>query len=338
MERTLSQGRWLWLDALKGLGIIAVVAGHVIDRDAARTIYLWHMPLFFFLAGVVFKPDADWRRFARDKAARLLVPYAVFLLLLSGPDLMAAAASGSQRDWMTFAVSRVAGGKTLYGWLAVFWFVTCLFLSQQVVNALVTRCRPAVVTACMLLFLALAFANQAWLPRAWLPWAGNVVLFAAPVLYLGHRLRPHLASQLLWLAVPLALAGLVLVGQHLISDLDLKNTRYGTPVVSLAFGLCVVLSLVALCRVLLQRGAVAKGLAFLGEASLLIMFTHMAIQQTLNERLGLHDVSLRIVVALAVPTLLYALLVRFDGPRRYLLGLAELRAPMLRSPLPLGEG
>ncbi|RQP26559.1 acyltransferase family protein [Piscinibacter terrae] len=335
MERTLSGGRWLWLDALKGVGIIAVVAGHVIDRDAARTLYLWHMPLFFFLAGLVFKPDTDWRRFARDKAARLLVPYAVFLLLLSGPDLMAAVASASPRDWMAFAVSRVAGGKTLYGWLAVFWFVTCLFLSQQVVNALVTRCRPAVVVAWMLAMLALAFTNAMWLPRAWLPWAANVVLFAAPVLYLGHRLRPHLASHAIWWSLPLALVGLVLVDQHLIGDLDLKNTRYGTPLATLVFGLCVVLGLVAVCRTFLQRGVFAQGLAVLGEASLFIMFTHMAIQQTLNERLGVHDVVLRIAIAIALPTLLVPLLSRHDLSRRLLLGLPVRRAPPAPAPATL---
>jgi fucose 4-O-acetylase-like acetyltransferase len=260
----------------------------------------------------------------------------VFLLVLSGPDLMAAAASASARDWVNFAVSRVVGGKTLYGWLAVFWFVTCLFLSQQLVNALVTRCRPSVAAAWMLAFLALAFANQAWLPRAWLPWAGNVVWFAAPVLYLGHRLRPHIGSHALWLAVPIALVGLVLVGRHLIGDLDLKNTRYGTPVASLAFGLCVVLGLIVVGRTLLQSGVIAKGLAFLGEASMLIMFMHMAIQQTLTEQLGMHEVSLRIVVALLLPALLYPVLARFDGTRRYLLGLAGWRQASTGSALVAG--
>jgi len=316
-----ASGRWLWLDALKGIGIIAVVIGHVIDRDAARMVFLWHMPLFFFVAGLVIKPDANGRRFAREKAARLLVPYAVFLVLLSGPDAVAVLSSGHVRDAMTFIASRLAGGKTLYGWLAAFWFVTCLYLTQLVVNACVLRWRPRTVSVLMVAMLVLAYANQLLLPRAWLPWGANVVLFAAPLVYLGVRCRPVLDGRAWWLALPLAIAGLALVFMHVIEAPDMKYSRYGTPVLALVLGMAVVMSLVVLARRWLDGGVVAVALAKLGEVSLLIMFLHMAVQQTLDERLGVHDVSLRIVIALVVPTLLYAVLARFDVSRRFLLGL-----------------
>ena len=38
--------RLQWLDVMKGLGIIAVVAGHVADT---RFVYVFHMPLFFII-------------------------------------------------------------------------------------------------------------------------------------------------------------------------------------------------------------------------------------------------------------------------------------------------
>jgi len=78
-----------WLDAVKGLGIVAVVWGHVIVDPALRGwVYLWHMPLFFFLAGYVFKPATDLRRSVRERSLRLLVPYALFGMLLSTQDLL----------------------------------------------------------------------------------------------------------------------------------------------------------------------------------------------------------------------------------------------------------
>ena len=333
-----ARGRWLWLDALKGIGIVAVVIGHVIDRDAARLVFLWHMPLFFFIAGLVFKPDADGRRFARDKAARLLVPYAVFLVLLSGPDVAAMVSSGSMRDAMVFVASRLAGGKTLYGWLAAFWFVTCLYLTQWVVNACVVRWRPRTVSVVMVAMLALAYANQVLLPRAWLPWGANVVLCAAPVVYLGMRCRPILDARAWWFALPLGVAGLVLVFMHLIEAPDMKYSRYGTPVLALLLGMAVVMSLVMVARRWLDAGVVATALAKLGEASLLIMFLHMAIQQTLDERLGVHDASLRIVIALVVPTVLYAVLVRYGWSRRFLLGLPAGARQRAEALAPVGVG
>jgi len=330
--------RWLWLDALKGIGIIAVVIGHVIDRDAARMVFLWHMPLFFFIAGLVFKPDADGRRFARDKAARLLLPYAVFLVLLSGPDVMAVLSSGTTRDALAFAASRVAGGKTLYGWLAAFWFVTCLYLTQLVVNACVVRWRARTVSMLMAGMLVLAYANQLLLPRAWLPWGANVVLFAAPIVYLGMRLRSQLDGRAWWLALPIAAAGLVLAFAHLVEAPDMKYSRYGTPVLALVLGMAVVMALVVFARRWLASGLVAVGLARLGEASLLVMFLHMAIQQTLDQRAGVHDVSLRIVIALLLPTILHAVLVRFGWSRRFLLGLPVRGGSSAAMPLAIGPG
>ena len=56
-----------WLDALKGVAIILVVIGHIIDGNLAKGtltsmwvryiyngIYLFHMPLFFTLSGMAY--------------------------------------------------------------------------------------------------------------------------------------------------------------------------------------------------------------------------------------------------------------------------------------------
>jgi len=323
--------RWLWLDALKGIGILAVVAGHVLGRDPARALYLWHMPLFFITAGLVFKAGADEGRYAREKAARLLVPYAVFMVLLSGPDLMVAIRSAAAHDWLIFLASRIAGGKSVYGWLAPFWFVTCMFLAQLVLNACMNRFAPRTTDGIMAGMLVLAFVNQVLLPRAWLPWAANVVLCAAPLIHVGVRLRPHLQSRFAWVAWPVALTGLVLVWAHRIDAPDMKFARYGAPVLALACGVAVVVVLISLARRWLNSGVGAAVLARLGEASLLIMFLHMAIQQTLDDRLGIQDPLLRIAAGVGIPAMLYTVLVQRAVARRWLLGLpAPAQAPRAR--------
>ena len=41
-----------WIDALKGIGIILVVIGHVsLGNNLVKWIYSFHMPLFFALSG-----------------------------------------------------------------------------------------------------------------------------------------------------------------------------------------------------------------------------------------------------------------------------------------------
>lgn len=73
--------RSLQIDAMKGLGILLVVLGHVVQWNTARfddnivfrMIYSFHMPLFMFLSGYVVKP-AD-PALIRKNILRLVVPF-----------------------------------------------------------------------------------------------------------------------------------------------------------------------------------------------------------------------------------------------------------------------
>lgn len=43
-----------WIDTAKGIGLILVILGHLKIDYLSAWIYTFHMPLFFFLSGVVF--------------------------------------------------------------------------------------------------------------------------------------------------------------------------------------------------------------------------------------------------------------------------------------------
>ena len=61
------QERMIWLDNLKAYGIILVIIGHSIVITAAndstgmlmKLIYSFHMPLFFFISGYLFRPNQE---------------------------------------------------------------------------------------------------------------------------------------------------------------------------------------------------------------------------------------------------------------------------------------
>jgi len=92
--------RIAWVDGFKGLAILLVVVGHVLGgldhghlpahtAAAWRAVYAWiyafHMPAFFFAAGLF--AEASLRRglraFTADKLATLLYPYVVWTLILT---------------------------------------------------------------------------------------------------------------------------------------------------------------------------------------------------------------------------------------------------------------
>lgn len=79
LDNNLKTNRSCSADILKGIGIILVVMGHVThDMPLKNWIYAFHMPLFFLLSGIFFKPTFDnWKKSSK----RLLMPYIVFAIL-----------------------------------------------------------------------------------------------------------------------------------------------------------------------------------------------------------------------------------------------------------------
>ncbi len=91
--------RLLHIDVAKGLGMLLVVYGHLVQAASpgetawyATTrdvIYTFHMPFFLYLSGYVFfltgahrRIGAAWRSLVASRADRLLVPFAFFGIVI----------------------------------------------------------------------------------------------------------------------------------------------------------------------------------------------------------------------------------------------------------------
>lgn len=64
-----------WIDMAKGYGIIFVLIGHCDMPIVTDYIYAFHIPLFFFLSGYVFKRKSDLYPFLLNKIKRMVIPY-----------------------------------------------------------------------------------------------------------------------------------------------------------------------------------------------------------------------------------------------------------------------
>lgn len=75
--------RYRHINILKGLGIIAVVLGHV-GAPFIRIIYMYHMALFFFISGYLYKESCEKNLFKYifKKFKSLYVPFISFELIL----------------------------------------------------------------------------------------------------------------------------------------------------------------------------------------------------------------------------------------------------------------
>lgn len=86
IQQNFRSSRIEWIDAARAAGIFLVILGHIQVKtygffSPGNFISAFHMPLFFFLAGLTHKSAGIKAAFAKG-ARSLLLPYAVFYLLL----------------------------------------------------------------------------------------------------------------------------------------------------------------------------------------------------------------------------------------------------------------
>ncbi|WP_301091329.1 acyltransferase family protein [Sphingomonas sp.] len=302
-----------WLDTARGIGIVAVVVGHFTSDPAVRAaMFHFHMPLFFMLSGIVFGTPAP-ARLIRRRAATLLLPYAAWLLVIALSDAAIAAIAGHQAylpwDHPPAALARLLlGGTFLVAPFGIFWFVTCLFVTQ-IVAALVLRLPARWLPATTAAALATALLMPA-LPNPWGIISVPLALFFFLAGILHHRHADRLGGPLTLAAIALALLA------PLSRPLDLKVADAGTPLFSIlaALGLCHLILLAA--RRLPRSPAIER----LGRASLVIMYVHLTLHYALRDVLS---APLLVPLALGLGVALWMLLDRFDATRWLMLGKAR---------------
>ena len=117
-----------YIDVAKGIGIILVIAGHLFPygENISSTIFSFHMPLFFFLAGMVYKEKCVTNKeFIEKKTKRLIIPYLKFLSL----GLIITLIIKPWRDELSFRRVLIdmylAAPNSLH--VGQIWFLVCLF-------------------------------------------------------------------------------------------------------------------------------------------------------------------------------------------------------------------
>lgn len=71
-----------WIDIARGIGIIFIIYAHVLgSHDFRYLFYAFHIPLFLFLSGAVFKPYESFITFIKKSFKGLLIPYFIIAFI-----------------------------------------------------------------------------------------------------------------------------------------------------------------------------------------------------------------------------------------------------------------
>lgn len=196
---TRTKARLDWVDSLKGTGILLVVFGHALGGliDAGivtgsspltsvfAAIYIFHMPLFFFLTGlfVLQRLQSDRGRFRLHLFTQIAWPY----FLWGGVQIITINMAGSLVNHPSGALTS-SFVRMLYSPPSQFWFLYGLFFLHGLSLAVG---RSATSPAYFLLLIAAGLlVEQYRMPGIW-----QAIFQMAPYYAIGLFLGPHLLGK-----------------------------------------------------------------------------------------------------------------------------------------------
>lgn len=144
MEKNgVNNTRDLSIDILKGIGIIMVLVGHYChsNKFIFNFCYSFHMPLFFIVAGILFKSRSIIDGLRRD-IFRLWIPYCITVILLIAASIIVDWSNILEIKWRIKGAIWCNGLSFDSPYLGHFkrigaiWFLPALFFCKNGFNAL----------------------------------------------------------------------------------------------------------------------------------------------------------------------------------------------------------
>lgn len=322
------------LDVARGLSIVLVALYHSGLQPwmphTLQALGLCRLPLFFFLAGVVFPIHRPLQRVALDRARALLLPYVLVLAVL-----LARAWWKGEADVFQRALGIAWGNGGTIEFIPM-WFLPHLWV-LSVTAALALRetgwlrWNPLAQGAALVALFAWGAEclepeggfSLAWhggaLALPWWPFSVDLLGVSLTFVLLGVRLRHHVGAwvpQWPWAITAAGVFLVVAVGSD--AELNLNLRRMGEPLLVGAAALAGLYLLLAAAWCMARVVLLERVWSHLGRASLFVLIFHdhvdNKVQAVLAPSLGrthpLASALLAFALCLSVPLLMRAVVVR----------------------------
>lgn len=192
-------GRAEYIDIAKGLGILAVIWGHIIvGHWTGKLVYSFHMPLFFFISGMLFRKEKypAFGPFVKVRARRLLVPYVIYSVITWAfwSVFHAVTHSPVESYWAPLLETFIARGS---GQFMVhnspLWFIPCLF-AVELMYYPISKCKDLWTLAASIGIAGLSILLEYSFGLSYLyalPWNLDAAMMALPFYAIGNLWMRH---------------------------------------------------------------------------------------------------------------------------------------------------
>lgn len=299
-----------YIDVLRGIAMALVILGHCAPPYVDTFIFTFHVPLFFFISGMLFafkEKQAPFFSFLKKKAIRLLVPYFCFeilnLLISFALSFVYSGVSVKFPDAILSIFTGFTSQRASYSGVAgQLWFFPCMFFAETafyfiyaavgfILKKLKDKkfyqlARSAAFLAVAAALYVCSYIESKYTPQWWL--YTDVAIMAAAFLSFGCALSypaKKFAESKLYVKIPvlvLSCAGWILfsyLNYFVLSnyvDVFMTANVYGdykSFVFAAACGIIFVVSISSL--IFKSRSRPVKFLTWLGKNSLSVFPVHL---------------------------------------------------------------
>lgn len=179
--------RMLWLDALRGFGIFIITLGHLGCFDLLeRYIYSFHVPLFFFISGYLYRRSArPIKNFILNKTYTILVPFLAWTVLSTLVNVV----MGYRLELLFKKMITYDG---LLTWNSPLWFLLVLYI-VEVVFAVLDRLNSK--TYFKFIILTVSLVLFIFIGEEMLMFKLNLVPFAMVFFAMGNIMKTSIENK-----------------------------------------------------------------------------------------------------------------------------------------------
>ena len=354
----MSKSRLAYIDIARGIGIMLVVLGHTLAEANyhvqnstvlffGQLIYSFHMPLFFFLSGMFFKPDVRFLDLVKRRFDSLLKPYLFTIFLI-----YFVAVFYDKNLGLSTAVVRII--KALYGnsyylelyWSQI-WFLPALFaitLFAFGFYAIFKRLPAWMMFIGLLLTLVVGILTVSWfmplklalfgynLELSGLPFSLDLVLICGFFFLLGREVYARVPMEVfspIWVLIGSAV---ILAGLNLIFPviLNLNTREYDSPLINTIEALVGIVFVLSLSQWIEKWGGWAsKALQYYGRITLIVLIFHSAVQFHVGRKLAdimggsIYGYLIAFPFAVLIPVFVYIVFIQPNSILLWLFGMAK---------------
>lgn len=278
-----------WVDRAKGIGIILVILGHVTFPNEVKTLlYSFHMPLFFFLAGYVYKinNNISFREYFIKKAKVLLLPAYFFTVINLIWTIMLSIINNGQ---VNINIYRKILGVFIQFRGSEFstdgWFLICLFVSEIIMWIITQKYqdnKQLIGIALLISVIGYIYCETIGIV---VPWALEVSLNAVAFLIIGYLFNKNSNKldkllKMKFLIIYILINIITCFTNYRLSNkhVDMYANNYGNYFLYITSAITGIIIVIILSKNILKFNE----LRFIGKSSLIYYCMHFKIITTIS--------------------------------------------------------